>query len=505
LLHTAPALCAREDALFRSLVLAALLAAPLHAAEPEPAAAGKLAADAMKAWQVPGAAVVVVRGDDTLLLNGFGVRERGRPSPVTPDTVFPLASCSKAFTTTLLAMLVDDGVIDWDDPVRKHLPGFTLPDPNADALLTVRDLLCHRCGIGSHDLLWYHAPWGIDETLRRAQLLPLDYPFRAGFKYSSIPFLAAGRAIEKRTGKKWEELVRTRICEPLQMTGVTFTTAEIPKDADSATGHKLGKGGKLVTVPRYEIREPNPSGSVNATARDLAAWLKFHLSEGIDANGTRRVSIKNLNETKTPHNIIRLEGNAKALNPDTVQLSYCLAWLVYDHRGKKVISHGGMIDGFRVQITMLPDENLGIAVLANLGETRMNAALTNSLIDLYCGLPPRDWNKHFRKVEDETAAEKKAAKAAREKARNPDAKPSLAPAGYAGEYTNPAYGAARVTAADGGKLTLAFGKFEWPLEHFEGDTFRFTEGLFEDQLMPFTVKDGKATGLKFTGQEFRRK
>src|SRR5262249_27081546 len=152
-----------------------------------------------------------------LLLKGFGVRERGRAEPITPDTVFPLASCSKAFTTTLLAMLVDDGVMDWDDPVRKHLPGFKLPDANADALLTIRDLLCHRSGIGGHDLLWYHAPWNIDETLKRAQLLPLDYPFRAGFKYSSIPFLAAGRAIEKRTGKKWEDLVRTRICEPLQM------------------------------------------------------------------------------------------------------------------------------------------------------------------------------------------------------------------------------------------------------------------------------------------------
>src|SRR4029078_6493007 len=134
-------------------------------------------------------AVVVVRGDDTLLLKGFGVRELGGSQKITPETIFPLASCSKALPTTLLAMLVDDGAMNWDDPVRKHFPGFKLADPNADALLTVRDLLCHRSGIGSHELLWYRAPWGIDETLKRAQALPLSYPFRSGFEYSSIPFL----------------------------------------------------------------------------------------------------------------------------------------------------------------------------------------------------------------------------------------------------------------------------------------------------------------------------
>ncbi|MCE9563830.1 MAG: serine hydrolase [Planctomycetes bacterium] len=474
------------------------------AAEPDPAVAEKLVADALKAWDVPGVAVVVVRGDDTLLLKGFGKRELGAAAPVTADTVFPLASCSKAFTTTLLAMLADDGAMNWDDSVHKHLSGFKLSDPNADALLTMRDLLCHRCGIGGHDILWYRAPWGIDETLKRAQLLPLDYPFRSGFQYSSIPYLAAGRAIEKRTGEKWEKLVRTRICEPLGMKGVTFTTIAIPKDADRASGHKLGKDGKVGRVPGYEIREPNPSGSVNATATDVAAWLKFHLSDGLDPNGTRLVSIKHLDETKTPQNIIRLEGLAKQLNPDTVQLSYAMGWLVYDHRGKKVISHGGMIDGFRVQITMLPNENLGIAVLANLQETRMNAALTNSLIDLYCGLPAKDWNAYFRKIVEQEAADRKATLEARNAARDPNAKPTLPLTGYAGEYTHPAYGSLKVAIVNG-RLVLTWGGFECVLEHFEADTFRITEGFFADRLVPFTVADGKATRLKFSDQQFERK
>jgi CubicO group peptidase (beta-lactamase class C family) len=486
------------------LVLLAFSAQSVAADEPDPAAAEKLVEDARKAWDVPGVAVVVVRGDDTLFLKGFGKRELGTVAPVTADTIFPLASCSKAFTTTLLAMLADDEAMNWDDPLRKHLPSFKLSDPNANALLTMRDLLCHRCGIGGHDILWYHAPWGLDETLKRAQSLPLDYPFRAGFQYSSIPYLAAGRAIEKRTGQPWEKLVRTKICDPLGMAGVTFTTTDIPKDADRAHGHKLGKNGKVGLVPGYEIREPNPSGSVNASARDVAAWLKFHLSDGLDPNGTRLVSIKNLDETKTPQNIIRLEGLARLLNPDTVQLSYGMGWLVYDHRGKKVISHGGMIDGFRVQLTMLPNENLGIAVLTNMQETRMNAALTNSLIDLYCGLPTKDWNAYFRKIVAQEATDRKAELETRNAARNPDAKPALPLTGYAGEYTQPAYGSLKVIATNG-KLALAWSNFECPLEHFEGDTFRITEGFFEDRLVPFTVTNGKVTQLKFSDQVFERK
>jgi CubicO group peptidase (beta-lactamase class C family) len=474
------------------------------AAEPDTRAADGLVASALKVWDVPGAAVVVIRGDETLILKGYGVRRAGKSEPVTPETIFPLASCSKAFTTTLLAMLADDGQVGWDDPVRKHLPGFKLPDPNADALLTMRDLLCHRSGIGGHDLLWYRAPWSIDEIVRRAQLLPLDYPFRGGYRYSSIPFLVAGRAIEKRTGEKWERLVRTRICDPLGMMDVSFMTSAIPEDADRAAGHRLGKTGKVEAMAGYAIREPNPSGSVNASARDIAAWLKFHLSKGVGPDGKRLVSVKNLTETHAPQNLIPMRGSAKTMNPETVQLTYGLAWLIYDYRGKKMVSHGGMIDGFRVQITFLPDEDLGVAVLCNLHDTRMTQSLTNSLVDLIAGLEVKDWNAYYRRVVDDEAAERKRDLAARNKLRDTDAKPSLPLADYAGAYEHPAYGPVSVTAARS-KLTLRYGNFICPLEHFEKDTFRVTEGFFEEQLVTFAVEKGRAVRVKFQGREFERK
>ncbi|MDB5311528.1 MAG: serine hydrolase [Gemmataceae bacterium] len=475
----------------------------VRAADPGEAVVDQVMHDALKAWEVPGAALVVVRGDRVVALKGYGRKHVGNPDPVTPDTVFPLASCTKAFTSTLLAALADDGKLGWDDPVRDHLPGFKLSDPHADAMVTLRDLLSHRTGVGGNDLLWYRAPWGVDEVLKRVDKLPLSYPFRGGFDYSSIMYMAAGRAAAHRTGDPWEKLVKTKLTDPLGMTGVSFTTKDIPPAADRAAGHQKTKAGKVEVMPAYEMPEPNPSGSVHATARDLAAWLKFHLAGGA-ANGRRLVSEKNLGETKMPQTVIRLEGNARAMNPDTTQLSYGMGWVVSDHRGKLVHAHGGMIDGFRVQITLLPGEQLGIAVLNNLHETRMNQAVTNTLIDLYCELSPRDWNAFFLKIVAAAAAARRAAVEARDKVRNPNTSPTLAPDGYAGEYDHPAYGKAKV-AVDGGKLVLTWSSFRCPLEHYQDDFYRVTEGYFEDKLVEFAATPGRgSTALRFIGAVFRK-
>lgn len=488
------------------LVLAAVAVtfAPARAEEPTPEAVDALAAEALKASQVPGAAVVVVRGDKTLVLKGYGTRDTGAHAPVTADTVFPLASCTKQFTTALLAVLVDDGALDWDDPVKKHYPDFKLSDPNANALLTVRDLVSHRTGLGSHDLLWYRAPWGIDHTLKRAALLPLDYPFRGGYRYSSIPFLAAGRVAEKAGKAKWEKLMFDRLIEPLEMKGVSFTTAELAKATDRALGHRLNKAGKVERMPGYELKEPNPSGSMNATARDLAAWLQFHVSDGVAPSGKRLLSSKHLLETRTAQNLMRVDVGPKTLFPDTVQMSYAMGWVVSDHRGLKVVGHGGLYDGFRVQITLVPDKDLGFAVLTNLHDTRMPMALTNALIDRYCELKPRDWFAYYRERTEADTDARKAMLAARDKARDPGAKPSAPLANYAGEYTHPAYGTATVALATG-TLTASYSRFKYPLEHFERDTFRVTADFFEDELVTFVVKEGKGVGVKLSGIEFSRK
>lgn len=464
---------------------------------------GAIVRETMTAWGVPGCAVVVVRGDETLVLAGYGVKQLGRPEPVTPDTVFPLASCSKAFTTTLMAMMVDDGRIGWDDPVRKHLPGFRLSDPAADALVTLRDIASHRTGVAGHDLLWYHAPWDLSETIRRAARLPVEKPFRGAFQYSSIMVAAAGRAVANRADRPWEDLVRERITDPLGMKSVTFTTADPAyRAADLPTGYRRVSGGKLEPMPRYETAEPNPAGSINVTARDMVPWLRFHLANGVHA-GKRLVSEANLAETKTPHVPLRMDESLRRLNPDTVQMTYGMGWLIYDYRGRRVFAHGGKIDGFRTQVTLLPDEKIGIALFHNVHDINMNQALGNLIVDRLLGLAKKDWNGIFLAAARAEEAERQAARDRRAAGRKPDIAPTLPAADYAGAYEEPAYGTGRV-GHTGGRLVWEWSSFRCPLEHWEGDTFRITAGFFADQLVEFRVANGKPVALRFANRVFAR-
>src|SRR6266568_5758545 len=171
-----------------------------HAQSVDAEAIDTIIENALKFWHVPGVAVGIVRNNEVIYLKGHGVKELGKKEPVTPDTIFPLASCTKAFTTTAMAMLVDEDKMKWDDPVRKHVEFFHLSDPSADALVTLRDLVSHHTGVGPHELLWYRAPWSQEETIRRIGKVKLDYPFRSGFRYQTTMFTTAGWAVGLASG-----------------------------------------------------------------------------------------------------------------------------------------------------------------------------------------------------------------------------------------------------------------------------------------------------------------
>src|SRR5262249_26909048 len=194
--------------------------------------------DSLKTWGVPGVAVAIVHKDKVIYLQGHGFRELGKKDPVTADTLFPLASCTKAFTTAALAMLVDEGKMAWDDHVRKHLPYFKLKDPVANLGVSLRDLVSHRGGLASHDLLWYQAPWKVEEAVRRLAELAPAYPFRSGYQYQSTMVSAAGLAVASTAQMPWHEFVQKRICQPLGMTRTFFSTNPVLKQADHASPHR---------------------------------------------------------------------------------------------------------------------------------------------------------------------------------------------------------------------------------------------------------------------------
>jgi CubicO group peptidase (beta-lactamase class C family) len=434
--------------------------------------------EALEAWDVPGAAIAVVRDDEVIYLNGHGVKELGRPEPVTPDTLFPIASCTKAFTTTALAMLVDEGLVSWDDPVRKHVDYFRLADPLADERVTLRDLVCHRTGVRGHDLLWYRSPWTQEEIIRRVGRVKPDGPFRASFLYQSTMFTAAGHAVASASGMPWGDFVRRRLLAPLGMTGATLTTEEAEKAADHASPHRKGRWGRADVIPWYRIDIPEPAGSVNANVRDLARWVRFQLGDG-SFEGERLVSAVNLRETHTPQNLIRMDEAARSMHPETRHMSYGMAWLLQDYRGHRLVSHAGAIDGFRAHITLVPDLKVGLVILANLHHTRMNLALSNSLVDLLLGQQKRDWNAHYLALVSQDGVDM----AERASKCHPGTKPSREPGAYVGTYEEPAYGTCKVTL-ENGTLMWHWNSFGGPLKHFHDDTF----GLDTDALGTWQVQ-----------------
>jgi CubicO group peptidase (beta-lactamase class C family) len=495
-------LCRRTRWLFlASLGLWLLRPAPAPGQALDTPAIDAVLNDALKAFRVPGAALAVVyRGK--IYVKGYGVKQRGSPRPVTADTLFPLASCTKSFTTAAMALLVDEGKMAWDDPVRKHVRFFRLSDPLADANVTLRDLVSHRTGLGGHNLLWYRSKWSQDEIIRRVGRVKLSRSFRSGYEYQSVMVMAAGRAVGTAAGSSWQAFVQKRLLDPLGMKATCFTTTAALR-ADHASPHRENKQGKVEVIPWYPMTVADPAGSLNSSARDLANWLVFQLGEG-SFRGKRLVSAENLAETHTPQTIMRLDAEARALHPHTVQMSYGMGWVIQDYRGRQLVSHGGTIDGFRAHFTLVPKAQLGIALLNNLDGTQMNLAVSNTLVDQILNLGAEDWNEHILAVAKKAKAAREAAARAWQQKRRRGTRPSLPLSAYAGSYEDPAYGTTRVVLKHGA-LRWEWSSFSGPLEHFHYDTFTARHEFLGDPPAVFTLNArGEVAGVKFLGVDFKR-
>jgi len=375
-----------------------------------------------------------------------------------------------------------------------------LSDPSANEA-TFRDLLTHRTGLASHDYLWYRATWSPQDAVRRAGLLPLEHPFRTRFQYQSVMVAAAGFAAGKAADAPWETLIEQRIFRPLDMTQARCTTP--PASANRASPHKLDSTGRVRVMPWYEQSLPNPAGSIHASAHDLVGWLQFQLSDGA-WHGRKLLSAAGLKETHTPQMALRLEGLQRDANPETQLMSYALGWVVQDYRGHLLVSHAGALDGFRAHITLIPKNGLALTLLANRHQTRMNLALSNTVVDRLLGLPPRDWNRFYldlARKEEESAQDKRRTHF---NSRRPDIPPSVPLSSLAGFYEHPAYATAAVSVRDG-MLHWDWSGFHGRMQHYTGDEFEIDDENLIENGVKFQIKDGKAAGLEFLNLAFRKK
>jgi CubicO group peptidase (beta-lactamase class C family) len=354
-------------------------------------------------------------------------------------------------------------------------------------------------------MLWYRSPWPPDEVVRRAGRLPLDKPLGKAFQYQSTMFTAAGLAVAAASGRPWEDFVRGRLLQPLGMSRAVFTTADSHKSGDYAFPHRLGARGEPEGIDFYPIDRPEPAGSLHAGAADLAEWVRFQLGDGT-ADGRRLVSARNLAETHTPQIEIPMDRLDRMMFPDTKSMKYCMGWVLLDRGGTEVLSHAGAIDGFRAQLTLVPSRRVGVVLLCNLDQTRMNVALSHALLDILLDLPRRDWNAVVHEAVRKEQAESADAERARLARRIPNTRPSRELADYAGEYEHPAYGVVKVMAGHDG-LVWQWHDFRATLEHFHYDTFTLPIDVMEDPEVVFTFDGGAVKGMKVQGSigvEFRR-
>lgn len=460
----------------------------------------------LKHWHVPGVAVAIVRGDKVIYLRGHGFRSVEDGARVTPNTLFPIASCTKGFTTTAMAQLVDDGKMSWDDSPRKYVPYFHLSDPLVDREVTLRDLVTHRTGLRDHFFLWYRSPWTQEERICRFAHLPLDKPFRTTFQYQSTMFTVAGLAVAKASGRPWADFVQKYLLDPLDMKATYFTTTATAKIADKASPHRLDAEHKPRPIELYPMEVPEPAGSIQSNASDLSKWLLFHLNNEM-VNGKRLVSARNLEETHTPQIVIPLDDIDRIQFPETTQMSYGMGWVVQDHFGQRLLQHAGAIDGFRCHFTLVPKARLGIVLLCNLHQTRMNIALSNSLLQMLLGLQKRDWNKIVEKAENKDNAEGERKEQEKQKRRHPDTKSSRELAGYTGTYQHPAYGAVHVSL-ENGQLVWQWNHWSAELKHYHYDTFTLPIEKMDNPLVVFTLDaKGAVARMKVLGHvdvEFSR-
>lgn len=458
----------------------------------------------MKAWQIPGLAVAIVKNDRVVHVNAYGVKDLSTGDPVTIDTLFQIASTSKAFTSTALAMLVDEGKLGWDDPVRRHIEYFRLSDACADAQVTVRDIISHRTGLSRHDELWDNTPLTREDVIRRIGTVELSKPFRSAYQYQNIMFIAAGEVIARASAMPWDDFMRTRIFKPLMMTRTVTTDAEW-NAADHATGYRYDwKTNRIAPQRPIDTTTIGAGGGIKSSARDMANWLRFQLSNGV-FNDTQLVSPEALTETKTPHTPIRMEAFTRDTHPESNVLSYALGWNVQDYRGELLVAHAGALNGFRTNVNLLPRRDAGFVVMSNVGRGLALVALRNTLADMLTGKPQRDWNAYYLMIDrkaDEKAEKDKQERKAKRKA---DTKPSRPLDEYAGIYQNGAYGSAKVTQVDGG-LVLQWNRLTVPLSHFHYDVFS-AESEYDDldeEVVFALSKDGEVAGLTFFGEKFQR-
>lgn len=393
----------------------------------------------LKQWDIAGFAVAIVEKDKVIYSKGFGYRDYTAKKPVTPNTLFAIGSCTKAFTASLLGILEKDGKLGLDKKALEYLPGLHFFNDNMNNSITIRDMMSHRTGLPRHDYSWYLFTTASRDTLmQRIQYMEPSAGIREKWQYNNFMFLLQGMIAEKITGKSWEQNVREKIFTPLGMTRSNFSIADLEKDADAAVGYSLKSDTIIKRVDYYHIDAMGPAGSINSSVNEMAKWVitwinggKFQQSEIIPA-GYANGAISS--------QMVISGGTPDKENPDIHFSNYGLGWFLASYRGHFRVEHGGNIDGFSASTSFFPSDSIGIIVLTNQNGSSVPSVARNLIADRMLKLKYINWGGNLKQESLKARTSEKDLEKKKVSTRIKGTKPSHPLSAYEGLFVHPAYG-----------------------------------------------------------------
>jgi CubicO group peptidase (beta-lactamase class C family) len=457
---------------------------------------------ALEKWEIPGIALATVHNGKGHA-QGYGVCERGTDKRVDTATLFPINSLTKAFTVLAVQLLVGQGKLDWDAPIRNYVPDFQLKDPNATEQLSLRDLLCHRSGLpGNLQEGWrFYCGTGrtVREMLQRWAFVDLVFPFRDRFNYDNTSYAVAGELVSRISGVTWEDYCSERIFVPLCMERTTCSYNAYLTDENSAMPHPYKS--PAIQGYNWEADHMQAASGIISCAQDMVNWLHCCLNvtdcfvEAFKPHMPVKAEFL-FNQSELPLFAQVAHGQH--------ELYYGMGWWSYDLQGKRVYRHTGSSPGMQSVLALVPEHELGIVILSNQRYMGAVSALMNELLDAYLDQPKTDWQSLALQAAAETEQNEKQRLEKLISQRNQDILPSLPLSKYTGTYTHPAYGSILIEEnALGLEVELLFCRAKGMLSHWKGDRFT-TENAPSEYPKPifydFMVSpDGSVTGLEIEG------
>ncbi len=455
---------------------------PVTQAKKKLAGFDKVIEEALKTFKVPGLAMAIVKENKIILARGFGYRDIEQKLPMTADTLLAIGSASKAFTTFALGILVDQGKLEWNKPVRNYIPWFRLYDQDAGERLTPRDLVTHRSGLPRHDLVWYNNfTASRKEFVHRLAHLKPTADLREKFQYNNLMFLTAGYLVEVMTEKNWENAIRTHVLTPLGMKRTNFSVLDSQKDTNYALPYRE-KEGKIEEIPFRNITNIGPAGSINSSINEMSNWVMVHINWG-KFGGKQIINTTTIGDMHLVH---MPTGNTYE-RPEISPADYGMGWFIDNYRGHHRVHHGGNIDGFSAMVSFLPQDGFGFVVLTNKNGTGLPELLIRHAIDRLLELEPIKWLSEAADKKEKGEQAEKAAKQKKLVRQKKGTRPAHKLKEYTGTYVHPGYGELKVFLKEK-QLAFTYNGISTLLNHWHFETFNGAEASddsFQDIKLTF--------------------